>query len=163
MKKEITPITNITKNPPQITHKQATILKTKAEHPDLTVREIAAVSKCDHALVVRTLKRYGIKQVNVDQFKRCRADIYAGLQEKVLSSITEDDIKRTSMAARVLSAMQLNTNERLERGMSTNNTSIQVGMNSTLQASLDALVKRCPDAVEASECADVAHVETDVP
>ncbi len=117
------PVTARTEKMPQITHTQATILKTKAEHPDLSVREIAAVSDCDHAHVVRTLKRFGIKQVDTDQFKHCRADIYAGLQVRILSSITEAEIKKTSMAAKVLAAMQLNTNERLERGMSTANLS----------------------------------------
>ncbi len=136
------PITKSTTKPPQITHKQATILKTKAEHQDLTVREIAAVAKCDHSLVVRTLKKYGIKQKEVEHFKRCRADIYAGTQARLLAACTDEAIQKAPIGSVVLAAMQLNTNERLERGLSSANVSVQIGLSGALQESIDRLVAR---------------------
>ncbi len=144
LQRQLSSITNITTKPPHITHKQATILKTKAEHPDLTVREIAGVSKCDHSLVVRTLKKYGIKQKEVEHFKRCRADIYAGTQARLLAACTDEAIQKAPVGSVVLAAMQLNTNERLERGLSSANVSVQIGLSGALQESVNKIVSRIP-------------------
>lgn len=112
------PITRPTK---ARTKTQQTILKTKAEHPDLTVREIAAIAECSHVNVVQTLQRYGLNKTHVDNYKNTRADILAGLQEKMLVSLTDDDIKKMPGGSRILAACQLYDKERLERDLSTSN------------------------------------------
>jgi hypothetical protein len=109
------------------TKTQAIILKTKAEHPDLTVREIAAIADCSHVNVVTTLQRYGIKQENIDNFKRTRADILAGLQDKLLSSITNENVQQASMLQKVTASAILFDKERLERDLSTSNTASVFG------------------------------------
>lgn len=110
--------TNATRKP---THKQAVILQTKQEHPDLTTREIAAIAETDHTHVVKTLQRYGIERVHVDRYKRHRADILVGMQEKLINSITDDDIKKAPMRDKVVSVGILYDKERLERDLSTAN------------------------------------------
>lgn len=97
------------------------ILKTKQEHPDLTTREIGAIVKCSHVNVAYVLKRYGINHERLKQFKSNRADILAGLQEKILNTLTPADIKKMPGGSRVLAACQLYDKERLERDLSTAN------------------------------------------
>lgn len=111
----------ITKTTKRLTNRQKIVLKTKAEHPDLTTREIGAIAECSHVSVINTLRRYGIEREHVDNFKRTRADILAGLQEKILNSLTDEDIQKAPMGSRVLAACQLFDKERLERDLSTSN------------------------------------------
>jgi hypothetical protein len=124
------PTTKITRKP---THKQAAILKTKKEHPNLTTREVAAICDTDHTHVLATYKRYGIDSTHVDQYKRHRADLLAGLQDKLLASITNEDIQKAPMGSRVLAAAQLYDKERLELDKSTSNVGVMVDLIKRIQ------------------------------
>jgi hypothetical protein len=106
------------------TELQQKIINTKQAHPRLNTVEIAAVANCDHTHVVRTLQRYGIAKFDVDNFISNRAAIFAGLQHRLLSSLTDDDIKKTPLGSRVLAAAQLYDKERLETGKTTSNLAI---------------------------------------
>jgi hypothetical protein len=99
----------------------ALIVKTATEHPDLTTREIGAIANCSHVNVVETLKRYGINKQDVDNYKTHRADIIAGLQHRLLKSVTDEDIKKAPLGSRILAAAQLYDKERLETGKTTGN------------------------------------------
>jgi hypothetical protein len=111
----------LTKSTRKLTDRQKVILKTKQEHPGLTVREIGAIADCTHANVIHTLKRYGINQEHLREFKSNRADILAGLQHRLLNSLTDEDIKKAPMGSRVLAAAQLFDKERLQNDLSTQN------------------------------------------
>lgn len=100
---------------------QAQIIETHNAHPDLNQSQIATLCDVHHAHVGRTLQQFGITLKSIKAFKENRANIFAGLQHKLLSSLTLSDIKRTPVAARVVSAGILYDKERLERGQSTVN------------------------------------------
>ena len=120
------------------THKQAVILKTKQEHPNLTTREIAAIAETDHTHVIKTLQRYGIERVYVDRYKHHRADILAGMQERLINSITVSDIKKAPMRDKVVSVGILYDKERLERDLSTANvTNIFADLEALREAHYD--------------------------
>ncbi len=124
------------------TKAQAEIIKVKAANPNLSCREIAAITNVNPSTVSRTIARYGVDYGLVESYVNSRGDVFAAFQERILSSCTDDDIKKASFPARILSAMQLYTNERLERGLSSANVSVQLGMtDSTLQA-IERVVKR---------------------
>jgi hypothetical protein len=112
------PTTTTTKKP---TPKQSNILKTKQEHPGLTTREIAAICDTGHTHVIATLQRYGIDRTHVEDFKKHRADIFAGLQHRLINSVTDDDIKKSPMGSRILAVAQLFDKERLQLDLSTAN------------------------------------------
>jgi hypothetical protein len=97
------------------------IIELKETNPALTVREIATLTNCDHSNVVRVLQRYGIVAKEVKEFKDHRAEVLAGLQHKLIQSITADDIKKAPLGSRILAAAQLYDKERLETGKSTGN------------------------------------------
>jgi 6-pyruvoyl-tetrahydropterin synthase len=111
----------LTKPTKQITPKQQLILKTKQEHPDLTTREIGAIANVDHSYVVQVLARYGISQSHVEDFKANRANVFAGIQHRLLNSITDEDIQKAPMGSRILAVAQLFDKERLERDLSSIN------------------------------------------
>jgi hypothetical protein len=112
------PTTKASRKP---TSKQVSILKTKQEHPDLTTREIAAICDTGHSHVIATLQRYGIDRTHVEDYKKHRADILAGLQHRLLISVTDEDIKKSPMGSRILAAAQLFDKERLQLDLSTAN------------------------------------------
>jgi hypothetical protein len=85
------------------------------------VTTIARAADCNHALVSRILATYNIEQNQVDEYRKHRADILAGLQHKILSSLTEGDIKDASALQRVTAAGILYDKERLETGKTTAN------------------------------------------
>ena len=100
------------------------IIKTAQEHPDLSTRDIGAIANCSHVNVVTTLKRYNINHEHVKSFKEQRADIFAGLQHRLLSSVTDADIQKTPVGSRILASAQLYDKERLERGQSSENITL---------------------------------------
>ena len=112
-----------TKHPTELQQK---IIEINQSHPTLNKNEIAAVAGCDHAHVVRTLQTYGLIKKDVDHYISNRAAILAGMQHRLLSSITDADIKKTPVGSRVLAAAQLYDKERLERGLSNNDQPIMV-------------------------------------
>ena len=103
------------------TEKQQQILKLKVEHPDLSTRQLGKLCNSSHTHVVATLNKYGVNAEEVEEFKKHKADILAGLQARILSTLTDDDIKKAPMGSRVLAVAQLYDKERLERGQSTLN------------------------------------------
>jgi IS30 family transposase len=106
----------ITTDTSKATRKQRNIIAAKLEHPDLSTREIAALANTDHSHVIKTLQRYGIEREHVDNYKRTRADILAGMQDRILNSITDEDIQKSPMGSRILAVA-----ERLQNDLSTQN------------------------------------------
>jgi predicted transcriptional regulator len=102
------------------------IIELKETNPALTVREIATLTNCDHSNVVRVLQRYGIVAQEVNEFKDHRAEVLAGLQHRLIQSITSEDIKKAPLGTRVLAAAQLYDKERIERGLSNGDQPIMV-------------------------------------
>lgn len=131
-----------TKATKQPSPKQVKILQVKQEHPDLTVREIAALADTGHSHVVQTLQRYGIQQEHVEHYKRHRADILAGLQHRLLASVTDEDVKKAPMGSRILAAAQLYDKERLETNKATALIGHGIALSQPLQDAVDRIVKR---------------------
>jgi hypothetical protein len=75
---------------------------------------------------------------NLPAFKENRADIFAIHQQRLLNSLTDDDIKRIPPGSRFTGVGILYDKERLERGESTANVSV-------LSSRLDAARKRVQD------------------
>ena len=114
-------MTTTTKKP---TTKQQHIVDVKQDHPSLTTREIAAICDTGHSHVVQTLQRYGVNQQEVEDYRTHRSDVLAGLQHRLIKSVTDDDIKKAPLGSRVLAAAQLYDKERLETGKTTGNLAV---------------------------------------
>lgn len=98
---------------------QEDIIKAHKRHKSATSREIAKLTNSTHAHVLRTLKRFNLIQDNIKRYKDNRADILAGIQDRLLSSITLEDVQKTSLRDKIVSAGILYDKERLERDQAT--------------------------------------------
>jgi hypothetical protein len=127
-----------TKHPTELQQK---IIEINQSHPTLNKNEIAAVAGCDHAHVVRTLQTYGLIKKDVDNYISNRAAIFAGMQHRLINSLTEEDIKKTPVGSRVLAVAQLYDKERLERNQSTANIALH-GISPEMQELYDKIIGR---------------------
>ena len=121
MKKQGKPKKTTTATTRKPTPKQERILNAKQDHPELTTREIAAICDTGHSHVIATFQRYMISQIETNDYKSHRADIFAGIQHKILASVSDDDIKKASLFQKAGVVGLLYDKERLERDMSTAN------------------------------------------
>jgi len=107
------------------THKQTVILKAKQEHPELTVREVAAIADTTHPHVIRTLRRYGLEtRRDLDLYKKHRADILAGVQADSVEAyhrLSDADKEKLVMKRGLVDMGIAYDKERLERDLSTAN------------------------------------------
>jgi len=109
-------------------------------------KEITSAVDCDKSLITNVMKRYGISPQITESFKKNRADILAGMQEKLLSAVNQNKIKKAPAGSLVLAACQLFDKERLERDLSTSNLA-------SIHADIAALRKQ--EAVDKSESENV--------
>ena len=84
-------------------------------------REIADEVGCDQRTVAKVLDKYGIKQDEVEVYKKNRADIFAGLQEKIVASMSGTDLEKVPFRDKTIALGVIGDKERLERGESTSN------------------------------------------
>jgi len=97
------------------------ICKMKLENPSLSNHAIAQHLKCSDANVCNVLQKFAgrYSQEQIEDFKNNRADVFAGIGMRMLGSITEAKLKKTSAVQLVTGAAILYDKERLERGQAT--------------------------------------------
>lgn len=93
-------------------------IKLKLEHPHLSDAKIAARVGCDPANVHRVLTRFlgAHTEEDLRAFQNNKADIFDAIQLRSLKSITDDDIAKAPLMARVTSAAILEDKARTIRG-----------------------------------------------
>lgn len=135
---------------------QASIIATKHEHPDLSTRDIAKLNDTVHSHVVRTLTEYGIETERIERYKSARADILAGIQERVIRTKfgTDSDVKSMPDAAAILLFNSCFNNERLERGQAT-----EISVNFDALKAMQDRQKELADKIRALEHGEVIEIE----
>jgi hypothetical protein len=108
------------------TNQQAAIITTAQQHPTLSEREIANLTNTDRAHVHRTLKTFGIRDGLVDNYVNYRAKIYQGIQARILSSITAQDIEKASLRDKCVSAGIIHDHECTELGQNTSTQPVMI-------------------------------------
>lgn len=88
----------------KLTPKQEKILTLKTQNPNATGTEIAKLANADVSYTIEILERYGLTSKKIDDYKANRADIWAGLQHRLLSSINQADIEKATIQQRIVSA-----------------------------------------------------------
>ena len=96
-----------------------------AETTTLTHEEIAKLTDCERTTVTKVLGKYNIYKQDVEDYRANRADIFAGLQERITKSISDDEIKKAPLGTRITMLGIIYDKERLESGQSTLNASIR--------------------------------------
>lgn len=108
------------------TVKQQKIIETAQRQPSLSAAAIARKCGVDRTYAFRVLTTYGLVKEKVEDFKASRADILAGLQARLLSGISDSEIKKMAVSSRILAACQLYDKERIERGQASEHVSILI-------------------------------------
>jgi hypothetical protein len=111
---QINDVKNVNTKPYHIPGRSQQIVDLKMANPNLTLKDIATITDCDVSNVSRTLQRYNIDADNLQGYKNHKADILAGLQDKLLSSVSSmstADIQKASMKDRIVSAAILHDKE----------------------------------------------------
>ena len=112
---------SITKVAPKIDVGKALELRLKG----LSYRDIAVFFGCSHTSVAERLKPYvNGDDVDLETFKKNRADILTMKQAQVLGSMTKEDIEKASARDKAIVFGTLYDKERLERGLSTSNAAV---------------------------------------
>ncbi len=100
---------------------KAAAIVTLSTNTNTTPSEIAKTLDCSISLITHTLKRYGLNQQVIESFKQQRAEILAGKQAELMSSLSSEDIQKASPYQKVGMFGILYDKERLERDLSTSN------------------------------------------
>jgi len=110
-----------TNNLPEAYHKGISIddITYLLEVEGLTISQVAVRLKCDKSNVSTHLKRNGIIPGYLNNFNKHKAKAYSYVQEKILKSITTDDIKKASLSQKVVGIGVLADKERTELGLVT--------------------------------------------
>lgn len=114
-------------DPPIAPHKRpkdtpiTKVVEQLRRNPGLTTRELGALNGTTHVAMIKLLERHGITKANVEDYKASRADLFAGMQDKIIASITDEDLQKASLRDKVIASATLYDKERLERGQSTVN------------------------------------------
>ena len=95
-------INQVKKKRMKIGSKSPAIIKTALEHPELTLAEIGKLHDCTDVNVINTLKRYGIERETVRDFIDAEKYIRADVKRLLLTSISDDEIKKMSVHNRVV-------------------------------------------------------------
>lgn len=93
------------------------IITMAEENPTLTHDQIAQLNGCERSTVTRVLNLYNIDRLQVENYKAHRADIFAGIQEMIIRSITPAQINKATLMQRMAAVGILYDKESIERGV----------------------------------------------
>ena len=85
------------------TEKQQLIIACKTDNPDQTMREIAEQCDTSHSYVSEILHKYKLIKKTIDDFREYQADILLGVKERIISSISDEDLQKASLQQKLTS------------------------------------------------------------
>ena len=95
----------------------------------LTHKEIAAIAGVAQQTISERIKKYSTHIQSLDKYKKHRGDILAVTQSRIINSLSDEDIQKSSAYQRVGMFGILYDKERLERDKSTQNLAIDYQRN----------------------------------
>jgi len=99
-----------------------TVVQQLRRNPNLSYSDLGKLNGTTHVAMIKLLQRHGITKEQVEDYKASRADLFAGMQDKIVASITNEDLQKASLRDKVIAAATLYDKERLERGLNTSTT-----------------------------------------
>lgn len=90
-----------------LTAKQEKILDIKTHNPEMSGCQVARVAKCDPSYAIEILERYGLTKESITDYKEHRANVLAGLQHRLLSNISQEQLEKAPLGTKILAACQL--------------------------------------------------------
>ena len=96
----------------------------------LALTQIAKLCNISVTAVRGLIERNNIDPIDTEVYKKNRADTLASVQRRLLNNISQADIKKSGLRDKVVAVGILYDKERLERGQSTENVSIDGALRS---------------------------------
>ena len=95
-------VLEITKGRVKPGSKAPEIIQAALDHPDMAYSELGKLLGCSHANVIATLNRYGIDRQRLTEYLDTEKLILADKKRAILTSITDEEIKSTSVRDRAV-------------------------------------------------------------
>lgn len=122
------------------------VIDTYNKAPGLTTKEIATLNNCDRTTVSKILSQYDIEHSKLEDFKNNRADILAGIQQRIVNAITPEEIKKAPIQVKSMMFGVFYDKERLERGQAT-----EISVNFDAVKAIEARRRELADRIRALE------------
>ena len=110
----------------------------------LTISQTAARLNCDKSNISHKLKQYGIVPGYLQKYNDRKAKVYSHLQERIVKSVSSEDIKKASLSQKVVALGILADKERTELGLVTeiHGYADMVKVNNQIDKDLAAMRKK---------------------
>jgi hypothetical protein len=95
------------------------IITLKTKYPRMTEQQIANSVGRDRSTVNRALKRYNMDTKRVSEYNAAKSMLLSGIEEKLLSNVTQEKIDDASLKDLAVSYGIFNDKNRLEQGKAT--------------------------------------------
>jgi hypothetical protein len=95
------------------------VIRLKQNNPEMTQADIARAVGRDRSTVTRTLKRYNMDTKRVDGYNAAKSLLLSGIEERLLSNVTQKKIDDASLKDLAVSYGIFNDKNRLEQGKAT--------------------------------------------
>jgi glutaredoxin len=99
-------------NAENITPTKQQIVAIKSRNPLATNHQIAEDANCSPQYVSKVLQDYGLTREIISNYKRNRVSILQGLQARILSKISDEDIQKASLQQKVTAVGIIHDKER---------------------------------------------------
>ena len=140
-KQSVTPpdidINNLPAPPPERSKKIPIELLIDLKEKGLSHAQIGKVVKCSPQNITQRLQAEGLE--TLAEYKENKDAVFEHLQQKIIKSIADEDIKKAPFGSRVTAAAILEDKIRLVRGQSTENKSVLVAELKSAQEGLNRL------------------------
>lgn len=93
---------------------------------NLSHSQIATILGCSRSAITQRLAAHNYRSGEVQEYRKNRADVFAGLQLRVIASLSDADLQKAPFHSKVIALGILVDKERLERGQSTANVAVVV-------------------------------------
>ena len=141
---------------------QKRIILTKAENPTLKTTDVAKLTGTTRETVSRVLTRYGVDAGAVESYPQHRADIFDGLAQRIIASVTDGDIKAASLLQRLSGLGIIYDKMRIERGLSDSASKPMVQINIMSPSGQIVAQSSNPQVVEGKTLKYNKELEVDV-
>jgi len=97
------------------------VIEIAKSNPDMSQIEVARESGACKRTVADVLAKYGINQGELEEYRNNQADIILGIQRKITTSITQEDVNKAPLRDRLIGLGITIDKHRLITGESTSN------------------------------------------
>ena len=133
-----------------LAEKKRKVVELAKQRPNISQRAISTEIGIDRSIVSDVLAKYKINQEELEEYKTNQTDVMIGLQHRIAKSITDEDIKKAGLQARLTAFGIIFDKYRTHTGQS--NTNIASWTNLVAQSHKAQVIDNAKVAHSTTEC-----------